>query len=66
MRSASALIIIVCAIALSARAGEAAIGFIKTLSGTATVTHGANSASAALAMPVYDPFNPYSLMRDVG
>ena len=54
MRTAwSALVAILCAIGLSARAEEAPVGFIKTLSGTATLTHGAVATAAALAMPVY-------------
>ena len=54
MRTAwSALVAILCAIGLSARAEEAPDGFIKTLSGTATLTHGAVATDAALAMPVY-------------
>ena len=54
MRTAwSALVAILCAIGLSARAEEAPVGFIKTLSGTATLTHGAVATDAALAMPVY-------------
>jgi hypothetical protein len=40
--------------ALPVRAEEPPIGFVKTLSGTATVTHGGNSAAAALAIPVYE------------
>jgi hypothetical protein len=48
------LLAIGCAIALSARAEEAPIGFVKTLSGTATVTHGEVTAVAALATPVYE------------
>lgn len=39
---------------LSARAQEAPVGFVKTLSGTATVTHGASVTPAALAMPLYE------------
>jgi len=55
MRSAwYALVAIVCAVALSARAEEAPVGFVKTLSGTATVIHGAITTAAALAMPVYE------------
>ena len=50
----SALTAIVFAIGMSARAEEASVGFVKTLSGTATVTHGANATPAALAMPVYE------------
>jgi hypothetical protein len=50
----SALLAIVCAIALSARAEDGPIGFIKTLSGTATVTHGNATSAAALAVPVYE------------
>ena len=54
MRTAwSALVAILCAMGLSARADEAPVGFIKTLSGTATLTHGAVATDAALAMPVY-------------
>ena len=54
MRTAwSALVAILCAMGLSARADEAPVGFIKTLSGTATLTHGAVATAAALAMPVY-------------
>jgi hypothetical protein len=55
MRSAwPALIAILCALGLSARADEPPVGFVKTLSGTVTVTHGAVAAAAALAMPVYE------------
>jgi hypothetical protein len=50
----SALVAIACATALSARAEEAPIGFVKTLYGTASVTHGATISAAALAMPVYE------------
>jgi hypothetical protein len=50
----SALFAIFCVSMLPARAEEPPIGFVKTLSGTATVTHGGNSADAALAMPVYE------------
>jgi len=54
MRTAwSALVAILCAMGLSARAEEAPVGFVKTLSGTATLTHGAVATDAALAMPVY-------------
>ena len=53
-RAWSALVIILCAISLSARADEAPIGYVKTLSGTATVTHGGIATAAALAMPVYE------------
>ena len=53
-RTWSALVIILCAIGLSARAEEAPIGYVKTLSGTATVTHGGIATAAALAMPVYE------------
>lgn len=53
-RAWSALVITLCAIGLSARAEEAPIGYIKTLSGTATVTHGGIATAAALAMPVYE------------
>jgi hypothetical protein len=48
-----ALVVIACAAALSARAEDQPIGFVKTLSGTATVMHGATRSAAALAMPVY-------------
>jgi len=50
----SALFAIVCATALSTRSAEPAIGFVKTLSGTATVNHGGIGIAAALAMPVYE------------
>jgi hypothetical protein len=50
----SALVIIGCATALPARAEDAPIGFVKTLSGTATVNHGDTVTAAALAMPVYE------------
>jgi hypothetical protein len=53
-RAWSALAIILCAIGLSARAEEAPVGYVKTLSGTATVTHGGIATAAALAMPVYE------------
>jgi hypothetical protein len=53
-RAWSALVIILCAIGLSARAEEAPVGYVKTLSGTATVTHGGIATAAALAMPVYE------------
>lgn len=46
--------ILVGAIALSARAEDASIGFIKTLSGAATVTHRDMASGAALGMPVYE------------
>ena len=49
-----ALLAIVCTAAVSARADEGLIGYIKTLSGTATVTHGNATSAAALAMPVYE------------
>lgn len=49
----SAVATILCAIALSARAEEASVGFVKALSGLATVTHGAIATPAALAMPIY-------------
>ena len=48
------LVVVLCALGLSARADEAPVGFVKTLSGTVTVTHGAVVAAAALAMPVYE------------
>lgn len=53
-RAWSPLVIILCATGLSARAEEAPIGYVKTLSGTATVTHGGIATAAALAMPVYE------------
>jgi len=53
-RTWSALVIILCAIGLSARAEEAPVGYVKTLSGTATVTHGGIATAASLAMPVYE------------
>ena len=54
MRTAwSALVAILCAIGLPARAEEAPVGFIKALSGTATLTHDAVATAAALAMPIY-------------
>jgi hypothetical protein len=53
-RAWSALVVILCAIGLSARAEEAPIGYVKTLSGTATVTHGGIATAAALTMPVYE------------
>jgi hypothetical protein len=55
MRSAwLAVISIVCSIGMSARAEEAPVGFVKTLSGTATLTRGGTATVAALAMPVYE------------
>ena len=54
MRSnATALLILALAMALPARAQEAPIGFIKTLSGTATVLRRGTVKSAVLAMPLY-------------
>jgi hypothetical protein len=53
-RAWSPLVIILCATGLSARAEEAPVGYVKTLSGTATVTHGGIATAAALAMPVYE------------
>jgi hypothetical protein len=50
----SALVIIACALALPARAEDAPIGFVKTLLGPATVTHGSTAMAARLAMPVYE------------
>jgi hypothetical protein len=50
----SALVIMACALSLPARAEDAPIGFVKTLLGPATVTHGANAIAARLAMPVYE------------
>jgi hypothetical protein len=49
-----AMVGIVCATGLSARAEKAPVGFVKTLSGTATLTRGATATVAALAMPVYE------------
>jgi hypothetical protein len=40
--------------AISARAEDAPIGFVKTLSGTVTVTHGGTSAPTALGSAVYE------------
>ena len=55
MRSVwSALFAIACAAVLPARAQDTPIGFVKTLLGTATVSHGAATSAAALAMPVYE------------
>src|SRR5713101_4595708 len=55
MRSVrSTLVILACAIALPASAENASIGFIKALTGTATVTHGEAATAAVLAMPVYE------------
>ena len=50
----SVLLVIACSIALPARAQDAPIGFVKTLSGTVTVTRGAATSAVALAMPVYE------------
>jgi hypothetical protein len=41
-------------VAVPVRAEEAPIGFVKRLSGTATVTRGATVTAARLAMPVYE------------
>jgi len=49
-----ALVVIAASAALSARAEDRPIGFVKTVSGTATVTHGATQSAAAPAMPVYE------------
>jgi len=50
-----ALVVILCAIGFPVRAEEPApIGFVKTVSGSATVTHGASAAAAALGAPVYE------------
>jgi len=49
-----ALVAILVALGLSARADEAPVGFVKTLSGTVTVTRGAMVAAAALAMSVHE------------
>ena len=55
MRTAwPAIVAILCALGLAARADEAPVGFVKTLSGTVTVTHGAVITAAALAMSVYE------------
>jgi hypothetical protein len=45
---------IIWAMGLSARADEAPVGFVKALSGTATLTRGTTVTAAALAMPVYE------------
>ena len=50
----SVAIAILCATGLAARADEASVGCVKTLAGTATVTHGAVASPAALGMPVYE------------
>lgn len=51
----SALVATFCAAAaLSASAQEESVGFVKTLSGTATVTRGTATSAVALAMPVYE------------
>jgi hypothetical protein len=47
------LVVILCAMELPARAEEAPVGYVKTLSGTATVTHGTIAKPVALATPIY-------------
>jgi hypothetical protein len=55
MRSAYlAGVIIAAFVALSAQAEDRPIGFVKTVSGTATVTHGTTQFAASPAMPVYE------------
>ena len=49
-----ALVILACAIALPASAKETPIGFVKTLTGSATVTHGEVATAASLGIPVYE------------
>lgn len=49
-----ALVIIAASSALAARADDRPIGFVKTVSGAATVTRGTTISAAALAMPVYE------------
>ena len=48
------IFVIVCAAGLSARAEETPVGFVKTLLGTAAVTHGSVANAAELGMPVYE------------
>jgi hypothetical protein len=50
----SLVVAILCATGLAARADEAPVGYVKTLAGTASVTHGAVASAAALGMPVYE------------
>ena len=47
------LVVVLCGMQPPARAGEAPVGHVKTLSGTATVTHGGIAMAVALATPVY-------------
>jgi len=55
MRSAwSTLITVLCAIGLAAHAEGTPLGFVKTLPGAVSGTHGGMVAAAALAMPVYE------------
>jgi hypothetical protein len=49
----SALIAVLFSIGVSARAAEAPVGYVKTLSGTATVSHAGIATAAVLAMPIY-------------
>ena len=54
MRSQWSLAVaVVFAAGLGAQADEAPVGYVKTLAGTATVTHGALANAASLGMPVY-------------
>ena len=48
------LLAIACAAALPACAQDGPVGFVKTLSGTATVSRAAATSAVALAMPVYE------------
>ena len=50
----SLVVAILCATGLAARADEAPVGYLKTLAGTASVTHGAVTSAAVLGMPVYE------------
>src|SRR5262250_501271 len=47
------LVVILFAMELPARAEEAPVGYVKTLTGTATVTRGTIARPVALATPVY-------------
>jgi hypothetical protein len=49
-----AVVVIAASVLSSARAADRPIGFVKTVSGTATVTHGATLSAVAQAMPVYE------------
>jgi hypothetical protein len=49
-----ALVVFAWTLDFPARAEEAPIGFVKTLAGAVTVTHGATAAAAARGMPVYE------------